>query len=150
LNEPMCCAPGRRAVRMKRVEQDRLLSELLGGEAISGCRRASLEQGLALIRRRRRARRVGRWCVVALLPLAFGAGIFLSRPSRPDAGPVSVAQSHAPGVSGQTATGGSVQIIDDEQLLALFAGRPLALVGQPGHQQLLFLDQPSAGPEAGD
>jgi hypothetical protein len=132
---------------MKRLEQDRLLSELLAGGAPADFRRASLERGLALIRRRRRARRVGRWCVVALLPLAFGAGIFLSRPSRPDAGPVSAGQSHAPGISGQTARSESVQIIDDEQLLALFAGRPLALVGQPGHQQLLFLDEPPTLPE---
>ena len=133
---------------MKRVEQDRLLGELLAGEASSDFRRASLEQGLAFIRRRRRARRAGRWCVLALLPLAFGASVLLSRPSRPDARPVSVAQSGAFGAPGQTAKGGSVQIINDEQLLALFAGRPLALVGQPGHQQLVFLDEPPAAPEA--
>ncbi len=102
-----------------------------------------------MIRRRRRARRAGRWCVLALLPLAFGAGIFLSWPSRPEVRPVSVAQSHAPAVSGLTAKAGSIEVIDDEQLLALFSGRPLALVGQPGHQQLLFLDQPAARPQAG-
>jgi hypothetical protein len=134
---------------MKRLEQDRLLSELLAGDECSDFRRASLEQGLALIRRRRRARRVGRWCVLALLPLAFGAAVLFSWPPRPDGRPVSAAQSRAPGVSGQTAKAGSVEIIDDEQLLALFSGRPLALVGRPGHQQLLFLDQPPAVPESG-
>jgi hypothetical protein len=134
---------------MKRIEQDRLLSQLLAGDERSDFRRASLEQGLALIRRRRRARRVGRWCVLALLPLAFGAAILFSWPSRPDVRPVSIAQFHTPGTSGQTAKAGSIQIIDDEQLLALFSGRPLALVGQPGHQQLLLLDQPLAMPEAG-
>lgn len=132
---------------MKRLEQDRLLSELLAGDEGSGFRRASLEQGLALIRRRRRARRAARGCVLALLPLAFGAAVFFSRPSRPEVRPVSVAQSHAPGVSDRTAKAGSVEIINDEQLLALFSGRPLALVGQPGHQQLLFLDQPLAVPD---
>ena len=134
---------------MKRLEQDRLLSELLAGDECSDFRRASLEQGLALIRRRRRARRLGRWCILALLPLAFGAAIFFSRPSGPEVRPVSVAQSHAPGLSGRTAKAGSVEIIDDEQLLALFSGRPLALVGQPGHQQLLFLDKLPAMPESG-
>jgi hypothetical protein len=134
---------------MKRLEQDRLLSELLAGDERSDFRRASLEQGLALIRRRRRARRLGRWCILALLPLAFGAAIFFSWPSRPDVRPVSVAQSRARGVSGQIAKAGSIRIIDDEQLLALFSGRPLALVGQPGHQQLLFLDKLPAMPESG-
>ena len=128
---------------MKRHEADRLLSELLAGDALSGFRRASLEEGLALIRRRRRARRAGRWCVLALLPLAFGAGVLWSWPAR--VRPVSAARSHAPGVPGQTASTGSVRIINDEELMALFAGRPLALVGRPGHQQLLFLDQPAAG-----
>jgi hypothetical protein len=131
---------------MKRHEADRLLSELLAGDAVSEFRRASLEEGLAMIRRRRRARRAGRWCVLALLPLAFGAGVLLSWPAR--VRPVSTAQAHAPGVAGQTARAGSVRIINDEELMALFAGRPLALVGQPGHQQLLFLDQPPARPAA--
>jgi hypothetical protein len=129
---------------MKRQEQDRLLSELLAGDALSDCRRTSLEGGLALLRRRRRARRIGRCCLVGLLPLAFAASLFLSRSSRPGAGPVSVAQvaSHRPAVPGRSARTGSVQIIDDEQLLALFSGRPVALVGRPGHQQLLLLDEP--------
>ena len=124
------------------------MSGLLAGEALEDCRRASLEAGLALIRRRRRVRRVRRWCVAALLPLALGAGIFWSRPGRPGAKPVLIVQSRAPAVSRQAAGGGSVQIIDDEQLFALFPGRPLALVGQPGHQRLIFLDQ--AGREGSD
>ncbi|HXP58972.1 MAG TPA: hypothetical protein VN829_00705 [Dongiaceae bacterium] len=132
---------------MKRHEADRLLSELLAGDALSDFRRSSLEEGLALIRRRRRARRAGRWCVLALLPLAFGAGVLLSWPAR--VRPVSVADSHAARVPGQSAGAGSVRIINDEELMALFAGRPLALVGRPGHQQLLFLDQPAAPPEPG-
>ena len=118
------------------------MSELLAGDERSDFRRASLEQGLAFIRRRRRARRVGRWCILALLPPALGAAIFFSRPSGPEVRPVSVGQSHAPRISDQIAKAGSIRIIDDEQLLGLFSGRPLALVGQPGHQQLLFLDEP--------
>ena len=131
---------------MKRHEQDQLLSELLAGDAVSEFRRSSLEEGLAMIRRRQRARRAGRWGVLALLPLAFGAGIFWSWPSDPRVRQVSVADSHAARVPGQSAGAGSVRIINDEELMALFAGRPLALVGRPGHQQLLFLDQPAAGP----
>jgi hypothetical protein len=33
-----------------------------------------------------------------------------------------------------------VQIINDDQLFALFPGRPMALVGTPGHQHLVFFD----------
>jgi hypothetical protein len=134
---------------MKRHEQDRLLSKLLAGDEVSGFRRSSLEEGLTMIRRRRRARRAGRWCVLALLPLAFGAGIFWSWPSGPRVRPVSVADSHAARVPGQSAGAGGVRIINDEELMALFAGRPLALVGRPGHQQLLFLDQAAARPAPG-
>jgi hypothetical protein len=33
-----------------------------------------------------------------------------------------------------------VEYITTEQLFALFPNRPMALVGKPGHQQLIFLD----------
>jgi hypothetical protein len=33
-----------------------------------------------------------------------------------------------------------VKIITDEELFALFPNRALALIGSPGHQQLVFLD----------
>jgi hypothetical protein len=32
------------------------------------------------------------------------------------------------------------EIITDEELFALFPNRALALIGSPGHQQLVFLD----------
>jgi hypothetical protein len=35
-----------------------------------------------------------------------------------------------------------VKIITDEELFSLFPNRSMVLVGQPGHQQLVFLDQP--------
>jgi hypothetical protein len=39
-----------------------------------------------------------------------------------------------------------VRVISDEELFALFPGRSLALVGPPGHQQLVFLDEPVSRP----
>ena len=33
--------------------------------------------------------------------------------------------------------------INDDELFALFAGRSMALIGKPGEQQLVFLDQNS-------
>lgn len=39
------------------------------------------------------------------------------------------------------ADGRDAKFITDEELFALFPNRPLALVGKPGQQQLVFLDQ---------
>jgi hypothetical protein len=43
----------------------------------------------------------------------------------------------------------TVKRISDEELLALFPGRSLALIGPPGHQELVFLDAPTAGTSEG-
>ncbi len=43
--------------------------------------------------------------------------------------------------------GYDLEIITDEELFSLFPNRPLALVGKPGHQQLIFLDQPQTSNE---
>jgi hypothetical protein len=34
-----------------------------------------------------------------------------------------------------------VKLITDDELLALFPDRPVALIGKPGQQQLVFLDE---------
>jgi hypothetical protein len=38
-----------------------------------------------------------------------------------------------------------VEYITADQLFALFPNRPMALIGKPGHQQLIFLDKHPAG-----
>jgi hypothetical protein len=53
-----------------------------------------------------------------------------SSPAPPATGPV---------VALQTDTA-KVKIITDEELFALFPNRAMALIGSPGHQQLVFLD----------
>ena len=35
---------------------------------------------------------------------------------------------------------GDIKLITDEELFALFPGRSVALIGKPGHQQLVFLN----------
>jgi hypothetical protein len=37
-----------------------------------------------------------------------------------------------------------VKVLNDEELLALFPGRPVALIGPPGQQKLIFLDEPTS------
>jgi len=38
----------------------------------------------------------------------------------------------------------AVQFINDDELLALFPNRPVALIGEPGKQRLVFLDRQNA------
>ena len=38
----------------------------------------------------------------------------------------------------------AIRFISDDELLALFPGRPWALIGSPERKTLLFLDQPLA------
>jgi hypothetical protein len=53
-----------------------------------------------------------------------------------DPGP-SGGRSHAAGGRGN----GKVKYITKKELFALFPNRPIALIGEPGHQQFLLLDE---------
>ena len=125
---------------MKRTEQDRLLNELLAGEELDSFRRTSLERGLAAIRRQQRRRSAVRWSVGVALPLALAVGVFLGAPRGPRSrGTPAAASVRAEVPSPKPETAGVSRITDDE-LLALFPDRPVALIGKPGVQQLVFLD----------
>ena len=124
-------------------EQDQLLKELLTGEEISDFRRASLEQGIALIRlqrkRRQIAQRAAMVCVGLVLSSLFINQIAKSSRSRPA---TSQAQQAVPPVP--VATNPEIKWINDDELFALFADRSMALIGKPGEQQLVFLDSQSS------
>jgi len=119
---------------MKSRETDRILREVLATDATDRLRSASLEQGLSLIRRRRQVRTIVRACAVVcvlLLPIAI------------------LMTSHFPGTvapvltSGPPAQPGSsprLERITDAELLALFPGQTIALVGAPGEQRLMVAD----------
>ncbi len=118
---------------MNKNEADRLLNELFVGDELDAFRRDSLEESLVLIRRRdvrhQRIRRAALLAVV-LLPLAVFLHDVMPRKTNRTAKEASVPASKA-----------NVEIISDEQLFALFPNRPLALLGKPGQQRLVFLDQ---------
>lgn len=122
---------------MKRSEQDRLLREILEEGEAANFRAASLARGVDLLQRRRRRNRMAQACATALLPGLLVFGLVLHQASRPSAMPP--AARPAP----QTDTA-RVKIINDEELFALFPNRAMALIGSPGHQQLLFLDHGGA------
>jgi hypothetical protein len=123
-------------------EKDQLLKEFLTGEEITDFRRASHEQGIALVRlqrkRRQIAQRAALVCVGLLLLALFTSEFQKSSLPRPATPRAQQAVPPAP-----LAADLEIKWISDEELFALFAGRSMALIGKPGEQQLVFLDQSS-------
>jgi hypothetical protein len=125
---------------MKRHEQDQLLNEILAGEEVSDFRRASLDQTLDAMRRGQRRRQAGRIGAATVLVLMIAGGAMFSRlrnePARPAVGVVSNVGNPPPPSESRP----PVEMINDDELFALFPDRPMALIGPPGKQQLVFLD----------
>jgi len=117
---------------MKPSGHDRLLGGILADESVERLRASSLAGMLAAGRRRRRRRAIvsGATASLVIVTLAF---VLLQREPRPRATIVSDGPPPA-------ATALRVKIINDEQLLALFPGRSVALIGTPGSQRLVFLE----------
>ena len=128
---------------MKRNEQEQWLNELLSGDELTSLRRTSLELGLGLLQRRRARRRQLTTCALVVMPLIFLALALASvlQSTRHSQRVVSVPAQVA-GIPAPRA----VKFITDQELLALFPDRPIALVGKPGAQQLVFLDRSSNAP----
>jgi hypothetical protein len=126
---------------MKSDKPNDLLKEILAGDELADFRHASLEQGLSVIRRQQRQRRGLRFSVLLMLPLLLTFAI-LSRRS-PEVSNRQIASTIPTTAANpaQPTDGRDVKFITDEELFALFPNRPLALVGKPGQQQLVFLDR---------
>lgn len=121
---------------MKRSEK--LLTHILPGEDGADFERASLEQGLSCLRRQRRRRYLLRASGLAAVISLIAAAFFLKSLPRTSGSGSSVQLASPP----SPATTSHVQFINDDQLLALFSDRSVALIGKPGEQRLVFLDQP--------
>jgi hypothetical protein len=117
---------------MKLHEQRTFLQDVLEGEDMQSLRQDSLQKGLTALRRKRRWRFLGRSAFLACIPLLFCVLWLANRlhPRHPLAPEISSAAHPI-----------TIKVINDKELFALFPNRPIALVGKPGHQQLLFLDQ---------
>ena len=128
---------------MKPPGQHHLLKEILAGDELTNFRQASLEQGLNFMRQQERRRRVARVCALVTFPLLFAVAI-LSRRAPETSKRLIVSAIPPPTAIPRPETGSEdTKFITDEELFALFPNRPLALVGKPGQQQLVFLDQPA-------
>ena len=117
-------------------DQEQLLCDVLAEDEL---RKATLLRGLAEMGRVRRQRRFFRAAAVVCLPLIglmaiVGSRIFLDPKSSVQAPPrMARVEENVPGTS--------IRLLNDEQLLELFRGRPVALVGPAGHQRLFLFDE---------
>jgi hypothetical protein len=122
---------------MTEEEKNQLLEEILGDDELTRLRQTSLSRGLREMRRRRQRAAAARVSMMALPALLLAVWAFYLRfPPRPPA-------PAPPAMALASKAVSKVEYINREQLFALFPGRSLALVGKPGHQQLIFLDGPS-------
>jgi len=161
---------------MNPPEQDQFLQEILGNDEVERLREASLANGLRCLRRQRLRRKVERIAVAVAIPALFVVAILSQREvSRGMRISTAVAKDPHPNPlpsdgrgdqrlavvarasdantipAGEGSKGTEpVKTITAEELFALLPHHTLALIGKPGHQQLICLDQPdiSSGPAA--
>ena|SRR5688572_6419682 len=117
-------------------EHEELLNEVLSSESSAELRTASLNYTLTAVRRQRRLRNAVR-CASPVAALAVLAAILWYRqapPIRPVAFQPSV-------IGGPTVPGTSIRLVSDEELLAMFPDRPVALIGPPEERHFVFLDE---------
>jgi len=129
---------------MKHPDKTPLLKEILADEPLAALRHASLHQGIDTMRRARRARRAVRVGTFALVPVLLIAALTLHKLTQETISQPSTQAPQPESVAAIELEKSGVKVISDEELFALFPGRSLALIGKPGHQQLVVLDA-SAG-----
>ena len=120
---------------MKPADRERLLREILSDEHLESLRAESLDRTLAFAAKRKRFQlrvRAAAACAAligtGLIAIKTGDG---SKPAPGHATPLATAPeiASAPPTPSRS---GRVEIITDQQLLALFPGQSAALVGAPG------------------
>ena len=118
-------------------EPNELIQAVLDEIASPDFRADTLEKTLAYARRHRRFRQTVWLTACALVPLLILAGFLLLRSN-----PENQLAEHQP-TPDQPATveGTSIRILSDEELFAMFANRPIAIIGPPDSSQILFLDE---------
>jgi hypothetical protein len=130
---------------MNHRDQEKLLKEILPPEDMSDFRNASLAGGLAGLRRERRRRQVVRFSATLLAMVGLFIGILVH--SRNQAPNNRVVIQAVPQPASTTVAASHVDFITDDQLLAYFTNEPVALVGKPGEQHLVFLGKADDTPE---
>lgn len=124
---------------MNSHDREKLLKEILPSDDVADFRRASLESGLAGMHRERQRRHIMRTGAMAAILICLFVGIFLK--SRNTTRNQDTKIQPLP-TAAWPALASHVDFISDDQLLALFTNQPVALIGKPGEQRLVFLSQP--------
>lgn len=125
-------------------EHEQLLNELFAESATHEFRAGTLDRSLTLLRRRRRTRVLARSAAAIIVPALIVIGVLFSRRPMPE-----TAQHASSATTSSTETsqsprvvpGTDIRILTDDELLDLFPGRPLALVGPKDNRRLIFLDE---------
>lgn len=147
-------------MKTPRTGHEPLLEDLLSGEELEPLRAASLRQMIEAARRHQQRRQALRTVALTLAPALAALGLLAfylprwkpfharqavapellveARPSASETLPGQTPISPRPEVVPARDSG--VNIISDAELLALFPDRPVALIGPPGQQKLVFLD----------
>lgn len=118
-------------------EQEKYMEPILAGDELDALRKDSLAGMLQVARRRRWTRRISAACATACM-IAAGAWLLM-----PHSGST-IPDDLAPRVTSATPHAQSIKRISDAELLALFPGQTLALIGPPGNQRLLILSEAPA------
>jgi hypothetical protein len=126
---------------MTHPDNNPLLKEILAEDKLAELRTNSLHQGLLAMRQARRRRYAAR--VAITLILCGGLWLTFVRPMSE----THIALKSAPRTTNKpslhkTPKPSDVKIISDDQLLALFPDRSVALIGSPGQQQFVILEGP--------
>ena len=119
-------------------ETDELLTDVLAEE--TQLREKTLELGLDQVRRVRRRRHTMRVAGAICLPILVLAAAIRVRDFSATKNPTPGAVAHVTEAE-KTIPGTSIRVLNDEELLELFKGRPVALIGPAGHQQLIVFDE---------
>ena len=120
-------------------DHDELLHEVFSEVMPPTFREASLNRALACIRRQRMGRRLMR-ATFAIAVVVAVVTWFGSTHRNPNGSHGRNVLASAPPAPVQTIPGTNIRLVGDDELLAMFPDRPVALVGPPEHRQFVFLD----------
>ena len=125
---------------MKERPEDQLLSELFGGT--DSFRTASLETTLSSLRRHRRAKLAAR-SVLAVALLAAASSFLLTQSNQTETQPQLTIRTSAQPIAAKPVPiipGTTIRELSDDELLAAFPNRPVAIIGSQEERQLVLLD----------
>ncbi len=131
---------------MNHHQPDDLYRELFHDEATGAAREQSLAAGLTALRQKRRTRRM-QVTALATLPALLAASLWTyhAQADHSDTAAVKIASSAAVRPSQPVIALPPIEKISDDELLALLQNENIALIGTPGHQELVVFDAAAPG-----